>query len=253
MRRLIVSREAVSGDIIYITDKEDITYLSVVLRMKEGDKLLVSDGEGGAWETSIRNVSRSGIELIKLSENPAREEEKTRVTLYQGLPKGAKMDEIIRKATELGVYKIVPVGTGRSLPGSVNMAATKLERWRRIAKEASKQSMRIRVPDVSGLSGFEEAASGLIGAGFDLVLVPYELEEGLTLKQALKEFSASKSVNAGKPSSVAVFIGPEGGFEQAEVERLVSAGAVSVTMGDTILRTETAGPAAVAMILYELS
>ena len=281
MRRLIVQPGTVSGDRIHITDKDDITYLSIVLRMKEGDMLLVTDGAGRAWETSISTITREDIELSVLAENPAPEDCMTRVTLYQGLPKGAKMDEIIRKATELGVYKIVPVATARSIPGSVNMVAMKLERWRRIAKEASKQSMRVNVPEVTGLlrfeeaaagladatnglnedapgiadatKGFEESAPGLAGERFDLILVPYELEEEMTLKQALREPGAPARGSGGNPLNIAVFIGPEGGFESSEVGRLVGLGAVSVTMGSTILRTETAGPAAVAMILYELS
>jgi len=250
MRRLIVKLGIVSGDRIHITDKEDVSYLSAVLRMKEGDALLVSDGSGKAWEASVYMISRDAIELRVLSEHPVQEEEKTRVTLYQGLPKGSKMDEIIRKATELGVYGIVPVATARSITGSVNTVPTKLERWRRIAKEASRQSMRLRVPEVSGLMGFEEAAAGLRDSGYDLVLVAYELEKETTLKQALKQ--AKLSDKRDKPLNIAVFIGPEGGFESAEADRLVSEGAVSVTLGDTILRTETAGPAAVAIVLYEM-
>ena len=253
MRRLIVSPKSISGDIINITDKEDIVYISVVLRMKKGDKLLVSDGAGKVWDTCMESLLRDRIELRILSEQPILKLENTRVTLFQGLPKGSKMDEIVRKATELGVYKIVPVGTGRSISGSVNMVSTKLERWRRIAKEASKQSMRIRVPDVSGLMGFEDVSAELNLAGFDLVLVPYELEQERTLKQALRESIASILHNVEKPLNIAVFIGPEGGFESTEIDMLVDEGAVSVTLGDTILRTETAGPAAIAMILYELS
>jgi len=253
MRRLIVSPESISGDIINVTDKEDIVYISVVLRMKKGDKLLVSDGAGRSWETDIAAISRKGIELEILSENHVFEEVKTKVTLYQALPKGAKMEEIIRKTTEIGVCKIVPVITKRTLEGSKNTTSLRRERWLRVAKEASKQSRRLLVPEVSPVISFEEAAAGLIDAGFDLILAPYELEEERTLKQALRESVSSDPDNVGKPMNIAVFIGPEGGFESAEVDSLVNEGAVSVTMGDTILRTETAGPAAIAMILYEFS
>ena len=261
MRRLIVQPGAVTDNRIHITDKDDIMYLSGVLRMKAGDKLLVSDGAGRSWETNIKEVSRSGIELEILSENHVYEYVKTKVTLYQALPKGAKMDEIVRKATELGVFRIVPVKTARVETGSSSTSALKLERWHRIAREASKQSMRLRVPDISGLLEFTEAAARLKDAGFDLILAPYELEEERTLKQALRESIASADTAIlcraqgvdEKPLSIAVFIGPEGGFESAEIDRLVAEGAVPVTLGDTILRTETAGPATVAMILYEFS
>jgi len=252
MRRLIVSKKAILGDRIHITDKEDIAYLSIVLRMKEGDTLLVLDGEGRAWETSIDIISRNKIELSVLSENQAYEDDKTRVTLYQGLPRGVKMEEVVRKATELGVFRIVPVTTARVEAGSANTSAFKYERWRRVAKEASRQSQRLVVPEISNVLDSEEAAVELVNGDYDLILIPYELEERRTLKQALRDFGARTSDNGAKPLNIAVFIGPEGGFESAEIEKLVREGAEPVTMGDTILRTETAGPAAVAMILYEL-
>jgi len=243
MKRLIVPLKAISGDRIHITDKEDIAYLSVVLRMKEGGRLLVSDGEGKSWDTRVENISRGGIGLSIISALSENEDNKTKVTLYQGLPKGAKMDEIVRKATELGVFRVVPVKTDRSIPAADNAATMKYERWRRIAKEASKQSARFVVPEVSNALNLEEAVAVLSNKAYDLILVLYELEEARTLKQALRGSNARE---------IAVFIGPEGGFEQSEVDRLNNKGAVSVTVGDTILRTETAGPAAVAMILYEL-
>jgi len=245
MRRLIISPETVQGDKIHVTDNEDIMYLANVLRMKAGDTLLVSDGIGRAWETIIKNISRDSIELSIFSEQMTDEGTKTRVTLYQGLPKGSKMEEVVRKSTEIGVYSIIPVRTARSIPASGGKSDTKLERWQRIAKEASRQSRRFRIPEVSKITDFEDAVSEIADAEYDLVIILFELEETRTLKQALREYGE-------KPRNIAVFIGPEGGFELSEVESLVSEGAVSVTIGDTILRTETAGPAAVAMILYEL-
>jgi len=219
--------------------------------MKEGDKLLVSDGAGRAWETEIKSISRNGIELDVLSERPYEDEEVTRITLYQGIPKGAKMDDIVRKATELGVYRILPVVTARSVSGKEGVSAAKLERWNRIAKEASRQSGRLLVPRIEEASGFEGAAAGLEREGFDLKLVLFELEDERTLKQALREFSARPAKSGGVPK-IAVFVGPEGGFENEEVDLLAREKVESVTVGETILRTETAGPAAVAMILYEL-
>jgi len=251
MRSLIVSSNTISGDKIHITDNEDISYLSVVLRMKQDDKLLVSDGSGRVWETRIDSISRGGIELSVISKRYMPENDMTRVTLYQGLPKGAKMEEIVRKATELDVFKIVPLETCRTIPRSGDISASKFERWRRIAKEASRQSGRLLVPEVNGVIRFEEAAAELAGAGYDLILVLFELEENRTLKQALRDFCSRMPNNSEKPYNIAIFIGPEGGFEKTEIEDLVSEGAESVTIGDTILRTETAGPAAITMILYE--
>ena len=252
MRRLIVSPDSISGDRIHITDKDDILYLAHVLRMKEGDSLLVSDGAGKGWETRIERISRDGIEIGIISDLEIQSHDSICVTLYQGLPKGSKMEEIVRKATELGVYAVVPVGTARSIPGPGDISPAKIERWRRIAKEASKQSRRLFVPNVPDVLAFADAAAGLRDSGYDLVLVPYELEEAMTLKRALRESIASMSDRGVKPLSIAVFIGPEGGFEPGEIDMLVHEGAISVTMGDNILRTETAGPAAVTIILYEL-
>ena len=296
MRRLFVPPEAIQGDRIHITDKDDIFYLSVVLRMKAGDMLYAACGpgkgdeacfpEGGpgkaveagisgigtgkAYEACISEIGRDGVWLDIAREMPAHEEKGTRVTLYQGLPKGAKMDEIVRKSTELGASRVIPVVTARSVPGSGDVSAAKAGRWRRIAEEAARQSRRARIPEVLDPIGLGAAAAGLAAEGFDLVLVLFELEEGKTLKQALREGQGGQAGSEGqggqegsegqggqamrdgeRDRKVAVFIGPEGGFEREEVERIVQEGAVSVTVGETILRTETAGPAAIAMILYE--
>ena len=238
---------AFQGDIIQITDKEDISYLASVLRMKEGDALLVSDGVGRACEARITEMGRPGgagkpgIALEVIGERTVEDAYKTRITLYQGLAKGEKMSEVARKATELGVHRIVPTLTARSVP-DVGSAA-KLERWRRIAEEASRQAQRWSVPEVADVVNLEDAAAGLAAEAYDLALVLYELEEAQTLKQVIA---------GGRFQKVAVFVGPEGGFEKNEVDTLIMQGAYSVTIGETILRTETAGPAAIAMLLYEL-
>jgi len=256
MRRLFVGQDAFRPDRldrIYITGKDDIVYLSVVLRMKAGDDIMISDGASRACKARITEMSKTKIELEILEELPYSEGSSTRVTLFQGMPKGSKMDEIVRKSTELGVYRIVPVVTARSVPevkGGVSEA--KLKRWRKIAEEAARQSNRLSIPEVcdavsyrDAVSGLKTEVNGLESECYDLILVLYELEEKRTLKNALRE----KNLVSPK---IAVFIGPEGGFEEEEVAMLTGIGAEAVTVGDTILRTETAGPAALAMILYEM-
>ena len=244
MKKLFISRDSIAGDIIRISDSGTIFYLSVVLRLGVGDHIYASDGYGRAYETNIIVMDSKQIELKILSERAQKEEASTRITLYQGLPKGGKMDEIVRKSTELGVSRIVPVLMERSIPNPEKEASAERHgRWARIAEEAARQSQRTSIPEVGELINMAEAEEGLVSGGFDLVLVLYELEERLTLKNVLR----------GKNfSNIAVFIGPEGGLEKNEVDQLISKGAISVTIGDTILRTETAGPAAIAMILYEL-
>ena len=245
MRRIFVPPVVMQGDIINITDADDITYLSSVLRMKVGDELYVSDGFSRACEGKIKEICKSGILVDIMREMPLEDAGGPQITLYQGLPKGAKMDEIVRKATELGVYCIIPVITARvdGSGASRTLSPAKLGRLRRIAEEASRQSHRPRIPEVKDCIGFEEALAGLGAGAYDLLLVLFELEETRTLKQALRAASGL--------AHIGVFVGPEGGFEEMEIKRLVSNGAISVTIGETILRTETAGPAAIAMIIYE--
>ena len=247
MRRLFIAGETVRDGRIFISGKDNIHYLSVVLRMKQSDSLFVSDGAGKAYGARILRIDKNEIELDIESEHQAEEMYNTFLTLYQGLPKGSKMDDIVRKTSELGVFRIVPTLTGRSVPNLKDGAAcAKTERWRRIAKEAARQSMRISIPDVTGIMGFEDAVAGLRAEGYDLILVPDELEEGFSLKRALRR---EKQRDLKK---LAVFIGPEGGFERDETDSLLREGASPVSLGETILRTETAGFATLAMILYEL-
>ena len=270
MRRLFISGDSIKDGGIYIKNRDDIYYLSVVLRMKDGDCLFVSDGAGRAYTSRIVKAGKDVIELEILAEQTAEDIVKTQITLYQGLPKGSKMDDVVRKTTELGVFRIVPILTARSVPAlKGGEALSKVERWRRIAKEAARQSGRFGIPEVAGITRFEEAAAGL--QEYDMVLALYELEEGLTLKQALRDKACSLNKESSDqrklvpvhdnqpgdsvcsaPLHIAVFIGPEGGFEPGEIELLLGRGAKSVTVGDTILRTETAGMAAIAMVRYEL-
>lgn len=252
MRRIFTSPETIQGDIIHITDNDDIYYLTTVLRMNKGDGLYVSDGAGRAWETNISEIGKGGIRLDVVMECPADEGAGTDITLYQGLPKGAKMDDTIRKSVEIGVSRIIPVVTARSVPGADTVPASKLTRWGRIAGEAARQSRRARIPEVRPVQTLKEAAAGLAGEGYDLILVLYELEEGRTLKHALQGGrDRMRKSGVDRPPRAAVFIGPEGGFEREEVDCLLNEGAEAVTIGENILRTETAGPAAIAMILYE--
>ena len=247
MRRIFAGEEAFHKYVIQITDHDDIAYISGVLRMKKGDMLLVSDGKSRACETRITAISKTAIELRVQAECLFEAGRKTSITLYQGMPKGAKMDEIVRKSTELGVCRILPIVTYRSISAANKKGGTppeKIRRWRRIAEEAARQSRRMEIPEVGDGISFLEAAEGLINENYDIVLVLFELEEKHSLKEALRD-------RMPEFPKIAVFIGPEGGFEQEEVDLLVSYGAVTVTVGETILRTETAGPAAIAMIMYE--
>jgi len=249
MRRFFVGSDAILGDRIIITDKQDLHHLRDVLRMKAGDTLIISDLSETEYEARIERVTQTEAELSVLAARANSREPQTRITLYQGLPKGQKLDLVVQKSIELGASRIVPVLTKRAVPERDGAAtAKKTERLRRIAAETVKQCQRGIIPQVDPPLTFEEMLTEIADNHYDLVLALYELEESCSLKQALRDALPAFPDSP----SIAVVIGPEGGLEQSEAEVLKAAGAELVTVGRTILRTETAGPAAIAMIRYEL-
>jgi 16S rRNA (uracil1498-N3)-methyltransferase len=219
----------------------DAHQIKNVLRMKLGDRLELLTGDSQVHEAKIIGLAKDRIECEIISSAPADSEPKIKITLAQGLPKGRKMDLIVEKCVELGVHQIIPLLTERTVGKEA-----KLERWRKIAKEAAEQSKRAIIPEIKSLSKFENVLK--LKTEFDLSLIPWELEQKTTLKQALtSNYSLPPSL-----SSILLLIGPEGGFSQSEVATAVKAGFVSVSLGPRILRTETAGLAALISILYEL-
>lgn len=218
---------------------DDAHHVARVLRMRPGDRLALCDGRGTEYETEIvtvtpeRVVCRLGAARASEAESPCR------ATLYQCLPKAGKFETIVQKCTELGVFAVVPTSSSRCVAEPGREFERKLERYRRVALEAAKQSRRAMVPEV-----FPPTALDRIDpAAFDLFLVAYEEEQGRSLKQALRE--------AKRLDTVGLCVGPEGGFEQGEVDALVARGAVAVSLGRRILRTETAGMAMLAQLFYE--
>ena len=257
MIKFFVGAEAVSGSNIYIEKKEDIKHLSKVLRAKVGDKVCISDGGDWEYETEIADIGEACVTLRILDKQKPAREPRTRVTLYQGIPKAQKMETVIQKTVEMGVDCVVPVFMERTVVTDKGQFAKKLARWQKISDEAVKQCKRSRIPEVREPISFAEMAAELAGgqgadggpkpaSGYDMVICPYENEEGRSLKDALR--------GGGAPQRIALIIGPEGGFADAEIARLAEPdiAAEIVTLGKTILRTETAGLAALAMIMYEL-
>jgi 16S rRNA (uracil1498-N3)-methyltransferase len=217
--------------------------------MKPGDALAVCDGTGREYIGTIDEIG----EVVMLSVNDITHavEPRTKITLYQCVPKQGKMETVIQKSTELGAVRFVPVFSERSVPRQAG-SGNKQERWQRVAESASKQSGRGLVPAVDVPLTLAEAV-GTFGE-YDLTLFPYENEGRDTIKDVLRGYAAAAGVEApgDRGARVAVIIGPEGGFSDAEAFAIEGAGAAPCSLGATILRTETAGPAAVAMILYEL-
>lgn len=223
----------------------DVNHIKNVLRMKVGEEIAVSNGVDGkeyrceiaALEEAhiccmLRFVKEEGVEL------PAK------VYLFQGLPKADKMELIIQKAVELGVYQVIPVAAKRCVVKlDEKKAKNKLARWQGIAETAAKQSKRGIIPQVTEVMSFGEAVR--LAAQMDVKLIPYELAEGMD-----KTRDIIGNLKAGE--SIAIFIGPEGGFETTEIEQAVSSGIVPITLGKRILRTETAGFTVLSWIMYQL-
>ena len=222
----------------------DVNHIRNVLRMKPGEDVRVNDGRGKTYLCCISSYEEQTAVLDILKELDSDTELPSRIILFQGLPKGDKMEWIVQKAVELGAYSIVPFAAKRSVVKlDEKKAAKKRARWQLIAKGAAEQSGRGIIPEVSTVRTFAEAL-GMAGE-LDVVLIPYELEEGMKeTVRILEEIAPGQSVG--------IFIGPEGGFEEEEVERAKAAGAHAVTLGKRILRTETAGLTTLSVLMYHL-
>lgn len=223
---------------------QDVNHMRHVLRMKCGEKLTISNGQGTHYVCEIDKYEDNRAILKILSEMGREAELSSRIFLFQGLPKGDKMELIIQKAVELGVYEIIPVATNRSVVKlDQKKSAKKAERWNAIALSAAKQCRRSLIPNVRQVISFEQALQ--LGANLDVLLLPYECAVDMEKTKAV--ISTLKA-----DQDIGVFIGPEGGFEETEVQRAVQAGAFEITLGKRILRTETAGLVLISLLMYHL-
>ena len=240
MHRFFIGPQQLTGQTARITG-EDMAHMSRVLRLRAGDLVTLCDGAGMDYEARLRSLGKEEILLDVLSSRPSRGEPAHRVTLYQGLPKAGKMELILQKSVELGLYSLVPVLAQRSV---VKLTPKEFEkkrvRYQRVAYEAAKQARRGMVPQVRPLAAFSDA----VLARHDLLLIADEEEDAVSLKAILQ--------SPGDALDIGLVIGPEGGLERSEVAALTAAGGHCLSLGPRILRTETAGMAALAMILYEL-
>lgn len=222
----------------------DVNHMKNVLRMKQGEDVRINDGCGRTWLCSIQSYEGKTAVLDILKELDADTELPARIWLFQGLPKGDKMELIVQKAVELGAYAVVPFSAKRSVVRlDQKKAEKKRERWQAVAKGAAEQSGRGIIPEVHPLKSFNEALD--MAADLDVTLIPYEREEGMD-----GMIRAVRKIRPGQ--SAGIFIGPEGGFEEEEVEQAKRAGAHAVTLGKRILRTETAGLTALSILMYHL-
>ena len=222
----------------------DVNHIKNVLRMKAGTLIRISNKEDADYICRISSLSEDEIIADIESRDEKGTELPSELVLFQCLPKADKMEMVIQKNVELGVKRIVPVAASRSIVKlDPKKAVSKGERWQRIAESAAKQSKRMIIPEVSPVMNFKEAVKE--AASFDVFLFPYENEEGIEKTREIVD-------NIKPGSSVAVFIGPEGGFEESEVAAAKEAGAQVISLGKRILRTETAGMALMAVLMYKL-
>jgi 16S rRNA (uracil1498-N3)-methyltransferase len=243
MHRLYISPENITETEI-VFPAEQRHRISRVLRLKEGDSFIVFDGLGKEYRITLEQVKKKGICGIIESMTIINRDPKLKTTLLQGLPKFEKFDLIVQKATELGVQRIIPLITERTIPNlALQKVSIRVNRWQKIAIAAAEQSGRTIIPKISlvtsFIKGLEEIKSD------DATLFFWEEEKQNSLKSVLKNISEIHSVS--------VIIGPEGGFSKKEAELAKQAGATSVSLGSRLLRTETVAITALSILFYEFA
>jgi len=243
MQRFFVLPTQVKEGKVHITGN-DVNHIKQVLRMKIGEQLEVCDSSGKIYLCVIKSYDLKEVVLQIEKEWKNDTELLSKIYLFQGLPKGDKMEFIIQKAVELGVYEIIPMKTSRAVVKlDVKKAEKKAMRWNGISESAAKQSGRGLIPRVKEVMPMKEALA--YAKALDILLIPYELAADMAESKAI-----IKKMQVGR--SIGIFIGPEGGFEQEEVALAVSYGARMITLGKRILRTETAAMAMLAILMYEM-
>lgn len=243
MHRFFVNPEQIEEHHIHISGS-DVNHIKNVLRMKIEEQIVVSDGENKEYTCYIESMDSEEVLAHIMYVQQTGLELPGKIFLFQGLPKNDKMELIIQKAVELGAYEIIPVATERAVVRlDEKKAKKKLERWQQIAESAAKQSRRMRIPRVHTVCSFREALD--YAQQCEVRLIPYELAEGMAeTKRLIGEIKTGQSI--------AVFIGPEGGFSETEIEKAMEQGLVPITLGKRILRTETAGLAILSILMYHL-
>lgn len=242
MYHFFVDEEQINGENAYI-EGGDVNHIVNVLRMKIGEELLIS--VKGDWDylCKITDIESDRVNL-KVLESMEQRELPVNITLIQGIPKSDKLEMIIQKAVELGVREIIPVKTKRVVVKiEEKKQASKVNRWNSIAESAAKQSKRSIIPKVLEPQSIDNALERV--KDFGVKLIPYENAQGIEKTRKILD-------SMDKAKNIAVFIGPEGGFEEEEVRKIEASGFEVITLGKRILRTETAGPALLSNIMIRL-
>jgi len=245
MPKFFIKNEQIEDNKIKIIG-EDVNHIANVLRKQIGDTLNICNIDTSEnFFCMIKSIDKYLIKCDIIEKKKSTTEPNAKITIFQGLPKAEKMELIIQKCTELGVSNFVPVSMERCVVKLDSKTENKkIERWQKIAETAAKQSGRDIIPKVENLINLKKLCNLI--QKYDIVLLANENEEEYTLKQALKTLGKGQNLHIG------VIIGPEGGIDSEEVEQLKQSGAISITLGKRILRTETVGISISSIILYEL-
>lgn len=232
-------------DRMIIITGSDVNHIKNVLRMQKGEKLVICDGQGTDYYCSIADFSKDEVIAEILEMNDTETELNTKIYLFQGLPKKDKMELIIQKAVELGVHEVIPVSMKRCVAKieDKKKEQKKLERWQSIATSAAKQSGRGIIPKVQGVLSYTEALQR--AKELDLTIIPYEQAEGMTESKKLIDSACQKK-------SIGIFIGPEGGFDNTEIQKARELGFSTISLGKRILRTETAGLTILSILMFQM-
>ncbi len=242
MHRFFISRDQLHGLVVRFDDVQ-AHQMRRVLRLRPGDRVVALDGVGLQYEVVLEEVTNSRVTGLVAAQAPATGEPRARLTLFQSLLQRDKFEWVLQKGTEIGVAEFVPVITRRSLVRDADdVGEHKLERWRRIIKEAAEQSGRGMLPRLLSPVPFEFAAAEALA--HERALIAWEGERRRTVDDYL---GGERDVR-----QVALYIGPEGGYEAAEVREAEEFGARAVTLGPRVLRTETAAIVGAALVLHEL-
>jgi 16S rRNA (uracil1498-N3)-methyltransferase len=237
MQRFFVPPEWIHGDTVTLEDAV-AHQIRNVLRMRPGARVVVLDNAGSEYEIELAAVGKSEVRGIVVEERPVWGEPEAAITLYQCLLKKDNFEWVLQKCTEIGVSRFVPVMSQRTVVQGVK--ANKIARWERIITEAAEQSGRGRVPELTEPVAFEQAINE--ARAFERVLIPWEQASARGLRDVLESDT----------KQIAIYIGPEGGFDAGEIALAEGAGAIPVTLGPRILRAETAAVVVSALTLYEL-
>lgn len=250
MPRFFVSREAVNGDQIRI-DGADAHHIARSLRMAVGDEITVCDMNKIEYHCVLSRITDTEVDTRVLSSSLSEAEPRYAATVYQALPKGDKLDSIIQKSVECGVYAIVPFESDRCVVRvKLDAEAKKTERRCKIAAEAAKQSGRGILPEVKETVSFRKMLE--LAAEADVKLFCYEGEGTMPLGRVLPVDTMKRMIEEGRTPTVSIVIGSEGGFSASEVNAAVQAGLTPIGLGKRILRTETAASFVLSAMVYAM-